>query len=1628
MQVTADRLISLDRTLRAARFGVGPDQLLDARRLLDGLAGLGKEPADLDELAAYLAPIYCANEEQQQRFPGLLKTVLGAPSPDPVAPARTGKEKSNPLSDTMRAWTPQLLGLLAFAAFVLLLAFYLWPHRLTGTVVSGGRPLDGAKVVLSSSVREQLTDSNGRFEFEARRLDGRITLTVEKPGYLPKADIPVERFDDPDLRIELEVEPKPPEPTPPPPIPQAKLVHAAPPISASAPVYQTRKGEPRPLPDRIFLTALPILLFLAWWLYWVLRRRAWLQRMTGPLPDKIKHLQAGARREFSAALHGGQVAHELRRRHWQPSAQLHAEASVRASLRHLGEIRLVYGSRVEPEYLALIDESCASDHLGRLGDELMLSLENRDVLLTRYYFKDRLSWYDGPAPERKPRQPGLPLASLDALHASRGQQRLILVSDGQPLFDPLTGQPLPAVDLLLQWSMPTVLTPVPMADWGRREWALSQLGFVVLPLSAQGLTLLGELVGSDKPVPAVPADRATRFAKRWLRDPRAMLLPMPPLGQTPEQLCGELKSTLGDDAYLWLQACAVYPEIHWGLTLRLGAGLLPEDRRLAEALPKLVRLAWLRQAYLPNWLCNALTRDLSVQEWKRVNELLRGILDQASADGQGDIGLRIAADTSGPAWWQAIRGLFAGGKAQASPARSGRDTVYLRFLQGPPRLAVPAVEAILRFFFREGLWSAGIRALPLGCVALLTAMLVGWQWPPFVLSVKYVPAPLTQPPTLTALAMTGTAQDPVLAGYSDGRVRQIQLQGATELTRLKGGVEGFAYADDALAVINVAGGGAQGLPLRPGLDANLLKEFPRRVAVGRGAKPDAYRVNEANQGVPGDANLCAGILLQDNRRVAVTPTRLYVFDRNEKRLAALALPAPTDRCALRPGSDQVFGWNAAATGAPKLWRFNVRALRFETALTLAGAAPIEALSASRDGGTLWVLRNRQAEALDGGNGRLLLTLPVPVDALAAADDGQTVSVASNGAVQIWRLNTPRTQAAAGRKVLLAISGEYAGSSTPLRGIHAETQAFARLLRERYGYTVTALQDASKARVAEAFAKLAATLQPQDDLIVFIDGHGTKGAIYPSAGRKDASDQAISAGELSTWLARLPAGRVLTIVETANGRAMRDGGPAFSALTPRTRLLLSSALEHEYSYQEQREKPTSSAFINGLLDRLDQAEGPLTASDLLQALRARPLSKAGPQTPSLDPMPAAGHTGGDFLLAPVAKRPPKVGDDFRDCNDDACPWLVVIPPGRFLMGSLQGEKGRSTDEGPQHEVTIATPLAVMQTEVTRGQFAVFVKEMGYRPKSGCYTWKGDTLGDDPAATWEKPGFPQTDADPVVCVNWHDANAYVKWLGKRTGQPYRLLSEAEWEYAARAGSKTAYAFGENPDELCAHGNVADQSAKAEFKDKAAGWTFANCKDGHAYTAPVRSYSPNAFGLYDLIGNAWEWTEDCYHDSYQNAPQDGRPWIESSCETRVERGGAWNVKPADARSANRDRLSPGNRYFFAGFRVARTLSPSVRKETINFGPASCSCLVSENGTSSSVSCSLLGFKFVERQFTDKDSSMVASVNRGPVSLAIKLTPLFEHRSLSHFNFEADLCMNGAKQGDPSCTKIGGNFCGMK
>ena len=288
-----------------------------------------------------------------------------------------------------------------------------------------------------------------------------------------------------------------------------------------------------------------------------------------------------------------------------------------------------------------------------------------------------------------------------------------------------------------------------------------------------------------------------------------------------------------------------------------------------------------------------------------------------------------------------------------------------------------------------------------------------------------------------------------------------------------------------------------------------------------------------------------------------------------------------------------------------------------------------------------------------------------------------------------------------------------------------------------------------------------------------------------------------------------------------------------------------------------------------------------------------------------------------------------GQVLRDCAD--CPEMIVVPPGRVVMGSPEDETTAeqvpadyAARERPRTTITLSKQFAVGKYEITRGQYSKFVSASGYMPPSGCAVWdfSAGKFADDSSKSWLDPGFAQTASEPVLCVSFDDATAYVVWLSRVTGKLYRLPSEAEWEYAARAGTSTARHWGDGRAEACRFASVFDLAAATKVGMVKGDNDQFSCDDGYTYTAPVGSFPPNAFGLHDMLGNASEWVADCYNATYDSALVDGSARLTGNCEQRLTRGGAWSGKPWIVRAAERGRANATGRNSPLGFRVVRNI----------------------------------------------------------------------------------------------------------
>ncbi len=540
-----------------------------------------------------------------------------------------------------------------------------------------------------------------------------------------------------------------------------------------------------------------------------------------------------------------------------------------------------------------------------------------------------------------------------------------------------------------------------------------------------------------------------------------------------------------------------------------------------------------------------------------------------------------------------------------------------------------------------------------------------------------------------------------------------------------------------------------------------------------------------------------------------------------------------------------------------------------------------------------------------------------------------------------------------QRLALVIGNDSYRRVRTLDNARADARALASAL-EAAGFTVTLKLDVDQKAMKQALRAFKAQLAGGDEAVFYFSGHGVQLAgenyLLPidieGQNADQIRDDAVALQRVLDDLREQKTRFALAIIDACRDNPFKStgkaiGGRGLAATTAATGQMVIYAAgtgQQALDRLNDQDKNPNGLFAREFLKEMNQPGVPV--SQVLRKVRDEVVRLA--RTVGHEQVPALYDQAiGDFYFrppenaapaSPAAGAPPAAASEayppgkvFRDCP--ACPQMVVVPAGEFTMGSPESEAGRDKDEGPQHRVRIGKAFALGRNEVTVGDFRRFVQASGYRTSAekdagkGCYAWdqSDKKWGWRAGRSWREPGYAQGEQQPVACVSWEDARAYGQWLAKETGKVYHLPSEAEWEYAARAGSTSAYPWGENPNDACTYANVADNTT---FEGRRWSNRKHDCSDGYWFPAPVGSYQPNRFGLYDLIGNVWEWVQDCYQDSYAGAPADGSAREGGKCEARVLRGGGWDSGPGYARSAGRNGNRPGDRDDNLGFRLARTL----------------------------------------------------------------------------------------------------------
>ncbi|MBI2252981.1 MAG: SUMF1/EgtB/PvdO family nonheme iron enzyme [Proteobacteria bacterium] len=551
------------------------------------------------------------------------------------------------------------------------------------------------------------------------------------------------------------------------------------------------------------------------------------------------------------------------------------------------------------------------------------------------------------------------------------------------------------------------------------------------------------------------------------------------------------------------------------------------------------------------------------------------------------------------------------------------------------------------------------------------------------------------------------------------------------------------------------------------------------------------------------------------------------------------------------------------------------------------------------------------------------------------------------ALWISLLTTPAAEAAP-RVALVIGNAGYGDAIGRLPNPAEDANLIAAALTE-VGFTVTTLIDADQRAMKRAisdFGQALVAAGPEATGLFYYAGHGvqiggTNYLVPLGADIRSEADAEIESVDASWVLKQMEfAGNRVNVVildacrNNPLPRSLRSASSGLARMdAPKGSFIAYSTAPGDVA---QDGSGTNSPYAAALAQAITGAAAPI--EEMFRNVRVAVMAATGEAQVPWDSSSLTGAfyfkedgtAAAPTVIAPVAANdqsaargqamegPPKAGSVFRDCPE--CPDMVVIPAGRFVMGAPKEDEDRRADEAPFHKVTIGAPFALMTTEVTRNQFAAFVIATGRNMEDGdCYLADGGDGKSDDAAHWLAPGFKQEGSEPVVCVSWHDAVAYAEWLSNKAGFAYRLPTEAEWEYSARAGRRGNFPWDENSAaDACHIGNSMDVSGHKEFPTLEP----SPCDDGRAFTAPAGSYRPNLFKLFDMAGNVWEWVEDCYRPSYRQAPADGSAVELDSCPEHAARGGSWNDGLWDFRFARRYNVDGWGRENILGFRLARDL----------------------------------------------------------------------------------------------------------
>ena len=806
--IAPEEIVDLAEFLKRKDFQTSPEQLFAAQQVLRSEWGQDTGPTSFVRLSNAIGPIFCRTAEEQQQFASLYLQWLRQRSGQPKTRS-TRKGSTAPTSPEMPTvhWRMKVaaMGLLILPMLTAwFLGHDLRPREVVGQVKAEGQPLAGATVRLGELPQER-TDGDGQFHVTFQAKDVPLELSVESEGFLT-SKTPVGEsikrnrnwfyfspinfnnvLDSGTIQLTREehettsTEPLPPDSSSPDAPPAELTIEKLRVLKVPPPSWATRLDGWKAIG-----ALLPLLLALAWLAYRKWRRPS-LQRQSSRIPPELTRVQVhtGTQQIFPS-LSLRHLTQRLRQTRFVESAELDVARTIQHTMAHAGLFTPVFGSRREPGYVALIDRATLADHQAHLATHVVKDLARGYVLVRQYEFDEQptmLQRVDPLRPTRSSVEEGTPapialeVTPLEELVAKFPARRLLCFGDPNLCFHPLTGKWRPWIETLEGWEERYWVSANPERSWGQAERLLSRRGFQVFPFSHLGLQALARRLDEGR-LSHSRASAGRREGKRLFeRMPERWLERHPPSQESTTTLLNDLTGELGVDGMRWLAACAAYPEIHWALTLEWSIRLF-KDASIAETLlPKLTRLVWFRQAFMPDWFRQALYDRLTPEEAEQISQELGEILSAVNPEQSDGLVLTIATRSgktkpaprpkrSLKSWFESLRRkLTLQAMGQVAEAGSPlRDYVLLQYLSGKQgkttALTTYAPKALLRALFPNGQPWLGFRPFTLLAAAVLATGGL-WDW--------FDPIPVPLPSPITAMALSSDGQM-LGIGLKDGRV------------------------------------------------------------------------------------------------------------------------------------------------------------------------------------------------------------------------------------------------------------------------------------------------------------------------------------------------------------------------------------------------------------------------------------------------------------------------------------------------------------------------------------------------------------------------------------------------------------------------------------------------------------------------------------------------------------------------------------------------------------------------------------------------------------------------------------------------------------------------------------------